>query len=479
MLAEIVAQFSPADLAGQFILSREAPDVGWPVDSVAGWHLAVEGRLPRLRLRQEGRTVGWLLGQAITPEGRVVAADVELPRGDVESFIYAHGGRFLVILPVLGRVYLDPFGLLSAVYCAHQGIVAATPGLIPYDGRSPDRAELIRQMGLPEARNRFGLGMTSRENVERILPNHYLDLGTWRTVRHWPDRERLPPVAAADAVAEICEITRNQLRAVHAHGPTTLQITAGRDSRSLLACSRAIADEIDCLTIDLNDDTSKPDVKVGPEVARLAGVRHHRLIGWREPDPRDMALWLYRTGFCVGEPRGQKVTTTMCQIDPKRSLIYASVSEMFKIHLWRPNDAPETRISGERLVYHAKGIATAEAVARGEEWRQAAPLADALQLLTLFWVEHSIGCWAGIWSYAAYCDTPVFPMAHRRVIELAMGLPAEKLWKKDLAVDIIRQEWPELLRVPLNPPTLRQRVGRARKGLRDAVWYLRTAVQRR
>ncbi len=57
MLSEIVTQFSPADLAGQFLLSREAPNVGWPVDSIAGWHLAVDARLPHVRLLQDGRTV--------------------------------------------------------------------------------------------------------------------------------------------------------------------------------------------------------------------------------------------------------------------------------------------------------------------------------------------------------------------------------------------------------------------------------------
>jgi len=154
------------------------------------------------------------------------------------------------------------------------------------------------------------------------------------------------------------------------------------------------------------------------------------------------------------------------------------VAEIFKTHQWRPNDAANTQLTGDRLARHARCIAAAESVTRAEDWLRATPLTDALQLLTLFWVEHSIGCWAGIWSYAAYCDLPVFPMAHRRVVELAMGLPAEKLWKKDLALDIIRHEWPELLQLPVNPPTLGKRVRTMRKRLRNVAWYFRSVLQR-
>jgi hypothetical protein len=223
-LEAISQQFSPDDLAGQFLLSQSEsrPGLSWSSDSLDGWHLAVESRLQCVRILQAGAPAGWLLGRAIAPEGHIVTGNFELPPGEVEDAIYALGGRFLVILPLLRRVYLDPCGLLSAVYCQHAATVAATQCLIPFDRLTPSRTKLIEAMGLPFIRCRFPAGMTSRENIERILPNHYLDLQTWRCVRHWPksDLQSQPDVPAA--AAEIARIAKRDLSAIYAHGPAAL-----------------------------------------------------------------------------------------------------------------------------------------------------------------------------------------------------------------------------------------------------------------
>jgi hypothetical protein len=64
-----------------------------------------------------------------------------------------------------------------------------------------------------------------------------------------------------------------------------------------------------------------------------------------------------------------------------------------------------------------------------------------------------MGGWAGVLPYAE-CDPgfPIFPLCHRRVVELMLTLPAPYRRSGRLARDIILREWPELLEWPVNEP---------------------------
>ena len=129
----ISRRFSIEELTGQFVLSRSKLALPWKSNSIGEWHLAVDEKLPCSQIRFGQIVVGWLLGHAIGPDGHMVTGDLQLQSNKFEEDIYSHGGRFLVILPLLQRVYLDPCGLLSAVYCKHAQLVASSSSLIPYD----------------------------------------------------------------------------------------------------------------------------------------------------------------------------------------------------------------------------------------------------------------------------------------------------------------------------------------------------------
>ena len=396
----ISSHFPAEELVGHFLLSKRKQKIAWNNDSIGNWTLAVQDRLPCSRIYIEDKAVGWLLGHAISPDGKIVENDLQLQSDDIEASIYSHGGRFLVILPILQRVYMDPCGLLSAVYCKHAELVASSPSLIPYDELTKDRARLLQSTGIPHVNAMFPVGMTSRHAVERIIPNHYLDLGTWKIERHWPDRALLPVDDVSAAIKEISSITKRQLRAIVKHGPTTLRLTAGKDSRMLLACARDFVDDLECVTADLNDHDAQHDCQVAEKLSKIAGVPY-RAMQWVEPEPRDLDLWLFRTGFGTGEVRGWRgCTTYRTQFDPNRSDLLGSAGEVARAFFWSPDDGPNTEISGERLLRHCNCPVTPETTARVEDWISGAIANDSLQLLDLFYVEQRVGCWAGVWANA-------------------------------------------------------------------------------
>lgn len=458
-------RFTADRLTGQFLLSKHQVALPWSCDSVGEWHLWVEENLPCVEIRSEHQKVGWLLGHAVGGDGKMVAGELQVQSDRIEDDVYALGGRFLAILPLLERVYLDPCGLLSAVYCEQLQIVASSPNLIPYDDLTKDRTDLLTRIGIPFAIAMFPVGMTPRHAVERVVPNHYLDLRSWRTERHWPDRALDVVEDVSATVAEIASIAKQQIGAVVDDGPTTLNLTAGKDSRMLLACARNVASSLECQTFDLNDEPSRNDLRVARKVSRIAGVPHHTLT-WMEPEDDDLQLWLYRTGFGTGEYRGWTGTTTLRrQMDSRRSTVYGAAGELARGIYWLPDDSPNTEITTERLLKNCSCPATPETVSRMEQWKSGADMADSLQLLDLFYVEQRLGSWAGVWTYgqAEFSRYDAFPLSHRRIMELMMRLPIDMRRSGALHSEVIRQEWPELLKYGFSQRTIPRRAWRKAK----------------
>jgi len=94
---------------------------------------------------------------------------------------------------------------------------------------------------MPESGSYYPFGLTPYRHVRRVLPNHYLDLEGWKAVRHWPGKAELTVDYDTDrAVKEIVSIIKNNLQAISKRYRIHMGLTAGRDTRLLLACSRPI-----------------------------------------------------------------------------------------------------------------------------------------------------------------------------------------------------------------------------------------------
>jgi hypothetical protein len=179
-------------LFGQFLLTDmpiAAIPEDWLSDNIGNWSLSFDSALPVIRLDQEdGQSLGWILGYPISDKGVLLDGKTlellkEVTQTDIslEDFIYSFGGRFAVAI-VTGRTprfYLDPCGSLSAVFSRDRRIVASTPGLIPYDNKTADRVHMAKAMGIPLTNAMYPLDLTPRCGIDRILPNHYLDLDSW------------------------------------------------------------------------------------------------------------------------------------------------------------------------------------------------------------------------------------------------------------------------------------------------------------
>jgi hypothetical protein len=478
----LAAAHRRADLDGQFVLCRSESLVptGWEVRRLGGWLLAAHPRLPVADIAApSGAHAGWLAGFAIDGDGACVSGRHALavdPTAalELEPELYRLGGRFaaIVISPTVARVYLDPAGALSCVFAPQMEMVCSTPSLIPYGMGCDDDDELVRATGVPYNKTVLGFGLTPRRGVERLVPNHYLDLATWKTHRHWP----LAPVRGdrdpEQSVRIASDVAARQVRAYAAAMPY-VALTAGYDSRCVLACAREFVDKIELLTLAIPDASGALDVATAGRIARSFGLRH-RVVPYVEPTPGQMEDWLWRTGFSVSEPRGWNATGMYARLDPARPEIAGVAGEAARAVFWRDLRA-SAGVTPASVLRAMELPDTPFFNARAAAWLESLPAERPMQVVDLFYIEQRLGSWAGILPYgeAHTVALRLYPFVHRDALDAMLGLPDEYKLSKRFAVDLIRQRWPELLRIPFNrEPMLRYLVRKARR----RVWLMRRAL---
>jgi hypothetical protein len=474
-------QFSLDDLPEQFVLADEpAGPASWPQDKIGGWVLSHHATLPRITLRStNGDPVGWLLGYPISADG-VLLPDGSL-LGSVPSsgpalhdWLADFGGRWIAVIAdgPEPSVYLDPTGSLAAVYSPLDRIVASTPNLVPYRTGREDNVGLIRATGIPWEDAEYPLDLTPRHGVRRLLPNHHLQLSTFRAERHWPAEAWTTDPDIDTAVARIAELTKRNVRAIVNTKPSYLPLTAGRDSRMLLACARDVLSDLAFYTVPMPDRQADLDTRVASRMSTALGL-DHRVVAYQQPQQHDLDEWMFRISCGVGETRGWNVSTTYKTLDPKRPRLVASLGEIARNEYWRPTDSPETPITPERLLGHCHVAVTDETWDAAARWLADVPTSDSLQILTLFFIEHGMGGWAGQFPYADYAGPGflVFPMNHQEIVRRMISLPVQMQRAGTLPRAVIEREWPELLEWPFNREYGVRRVHRALE--RRAIRWVR------
>ncbi len=460
--------FTPMDLIGQFILckSRDAIPEGWNIRQHGEWHLGSHPTLPVTDiLATDSSRIGWLLGWAISPAGVMVkqtcSFNVRLDDANTikqfESALYDHGGRWAAIFlqPDLQRFYLDACGSLAAVFSPRHEMVASTPTLVPYSRECDDDRQLIEAIMIPGHDDWYPFGLTPRRHVERVLPNHYLDLKAWQLIRHWPIGEVRAALDTRSAVREIASLVKKNISAVARDYKLSMSLTAGRDARVLLACARACIDRITLFTVAIPSSGGRRDARVAPKIARRFNL-DHRSVPYLEPSEQEFAFLMHRNGWCV-DGFHARMNATHSQLATDGPILLGPAGELGRSFHWRKGDTETTPVSPRDLVKHQERLLhkvdLPELENRACKWLDGVPTKNTLTIWGLLFNEQLNGCWFGPLLYGLVSNPfYIFPFCHRRVLDLMLSLPTRYRLEMNLEQDIIESEWPELLEFPFNWP---------------------------
>lgn len=457
----------------QFRISRDfSPDAL----QVAGMFLETGPDIDVVRVRDiKGTFVGILLGFLIDLDSgtllnpsrdHTVAYELASDPDDfAEQVIASLAGRFLFIFAPapdpdtgtgtgpLARIYPDCSAQVPCVYDPELKIAASTGHAMFDEETYQNRFDRALYDKLDVAREGwFPCGLTAHRGIERLLPNHYLDLQSWRVKRHWPHSAIAPCQDPMEVAHEVAALVRTQIAAL-LQGPKDISqaLTAGHETRMLLACARADVAEVTFATIT-GPDRHRCDTIMARRIARDLDLRHIEA-------PRVSAsqaqrdLFVRRGGHCMGDTNAI-YHPSVWPLAEKYIMVSGLGGEIARAFLWHGSDTAQTVMSTDRITGRL-GLAKLEVITtRMDAWLKDLPASisgqTAFGVLDLAYIEQRMGPW-----YAAqfYCDPTlvrIAPLMTRRVVELMLSLPPD--WKRvnKLNEVMVQQNWPELGRYPYN-----------------------------
>jgi hypothetical protein len=440
---------------GQFVLSRTRSDLppSWQSVAAAGWYLAVND-LPIHSLVRDEKFLGWCVGHPLGDR------PVQLDPDNIDAFYESFGGPWALMLVGLGRLMLDPGAQMPAVYDTEARVVASTPTLVR--SAQPRDLQFERDVGFPDGDGWFPFGLTSRPNVRRLLPNHLLDLHAWTVTRHWPtpDTDLSIHASVKPLVTSICSDLTSILRIARQQHPLEITVTAGHDSRMVLACARELVDQSTFFTY------SRPEETVDMHIARrLADIAQldHRCIPFIEADQEQMLEWLRRTGHAVCGGI-MKIHPSMSQLDPARVLVTGIGGEIGRSIYYRRGDTAQQTLTADVLLRRVGRPPSARLLEAGAHWLQSLRGFDPFVTLDLLYIENRLACWAAPQRFSNITSKFEFtPFVHRRIIKSILHLPHYYRWRDHLPYSVMRHAWPELRRAPVNQFT------QGWRGMRDRM----------
>ena len=458
----------------QFLLTPRAVELpGWQHERVGDHNVYAHPELGLTVHRSDADVTLVLLGFAIDPDHpehddaavlELLAADRR--RGSEQATIDRLSGRFVLFVfdgPDL-HVQTDAVGARAVEYtwtgdefhAASQSFLLAEAVSLADSGRRAEfagsrHAQLDREAFLPA-------DVTLFDQVHRLIPNHRLDVTERRQVRVWP----VEPVAQA-SLEEAAGFAAGQLSAslenASFHFPLSLPLTAGYDSRALLAATpRSRRTRVFVYTLLYRHlGRLSADAHIASRVARRAGVQHHLVDCRGLPGAEWRRLYSGNSPLAHYDDWGIIAQGMLHGLPGGHVALKGNASEIVRNFYWHDNAAPPTRDAADILALHSGWSELPFVVDAVERWFEAtAPIARAsgVAIDDLFYWEHRCGSWQAQsqleWDIA---QEAFMPFGNRRMLARLLGVPARERADHGQALlhEIMRVTDAEVLELPFNP----------------------------
>jgi hypothetical protein len=293
---------------------------------------------------------------------------------------------------------------------------------------------------------------TYYEAVKHLLPNHFLDINKLEARRYWPN-ESIRRLDLNEAVSRGCSFLKGSIRAIVHRHPVMMAVTAGTDSRTLLAASRGIQDKIYYFVNDEGLGNNNPDISVPSKIFESIGVPFHVHNASKEVDDEFRRIFLSNTFFA-----SERILPTIYNVYFKNHSEKVNILGIGEIGRTRYGKEPKN-LNSFRMLYKVMGNREGP-----YEMRQAEQILSELlpvgrtydlNVLTLLYWEHALGNWGVTGnSESDIAIEELNPFDSHLLYEILLGVDEKysRIKKSTLFIEMIRNMWPELLEWPMNPP---------------------------
>jgi hypothetical protein len=349
------------------------------------------------------------------------------------------------------RLYPDTGGTLPIVHCARTRRIGASAGMVLEAEEYRDRflADRVERLIRREGTGSWIPGtLTAHEGVSRLLSNHYLDLETWEAVRFWPRAPFAQGMEVEEAAAIMTEALPACVRAAAEEFHAGITLTAGFDSRLLLAAARGVLDRIEVFTTA--PDQRGIDQVMAMRIARDHGLTH-RMVPLLPASEAEMALWDHAVGHAVLE--GNRSSGPTLRSLPYDIIMTGIFGEPGRSRLYRQDfDRVNTvRLTPESVLSRLGRPRDPELLAEVARWIEPLHWLPNSAVLDLAHMELKGSSWA-MAQHAAQnaAKIEINPIAQRPIRHAFLAVPPEKKGLSALFRRSIEMMWPELMRYPIN-----------------------------
>jgi hypothetical protein len=374
-----------------------------------------------------------------------------------------YGGRWILIVDDSSsrRLFHDAIGLRQVYYTdvARTGELwcASQPGIVAGLLQLPVNEEALALCAAyprPDGEHRLPVALSSHVGMNRLMPNHYLDLATGQSERYWPVRS-LEPIGLTDCVERSADILAGLMDSAARRFPLAISMTAGRDSRLVLAAARRIASQASYVTV-AKPKMPASDIEVPARLLGRLGLRHE-VIPWPEHVSEEFARIFKQNVTMPHEVYVPEAYAVFTYNRLTKVAVTGSACELARIR-WRPSRlGAYDNLTAEKLTKDAKFGDSRLVIEAFRGWLPRVPEFKNPNVMRLYRWE--CGSWltlAQLEFDTAWRDI-LTPFNNRLLLTTMLSLD-ERLRcgpRFPFFVDLMRHLWPEVLTEPFPEVKLR------------------------
>jgi hypothetical protein len=447
-------------LHSQFVLSKSDVPPSYRAFEIDSWRVGYGDGFALTRILDSRREpIGVFLGavtdfasKSFKPASITVPWTQGWDRKALEDALYQRAGSWVAIIVTDGlkSVYLDACGSVPLVFFQDKFLAASSAcALLDDKEYFNDLYEEAKSETWSKLDRFHTAGLTAHRSLNRLLPNHRLDLESWTVQRIWPHAP-FPSLGIDEVISGIVEDARGSIDIAMKGGNALMPLTAGNETRALLALARGRENRLTFFTGDFPGAVI--DLGAAQRLAGKFGLKHV-VTSVRRRTKADIEDWRLRTGHCIGGAIGhfrmQRDAIAQAQVE-----FSGAAGEVGRGFLWSANDVASDSLTSDVLLARLKLPQIDRFVAATDKWLESVKHFDAFTVMDLAYIELKMACWAGPQATGTETSaTQIWPLSSRRCFSAMMSAPPQVRLEQSLFLRIVQREWPELLEIPINKGT--------------------------
>ena len=308
-------------------------------------------------------------------------------------------------------------------------------------------------------------GYTFYQNVESVIANHYLNINTRQTHRFYPNKQLFSIDHEEDvdnAAIKISELLKNSIAGIVKRGHVSYSLTAGNDSRMILATAKEYADKMYFWIFYYSRKHS--DYYLPNQILSESGYQRFPIKFNRKKYKK------YRNFYFQNTPMAHDIWAKLnCSLIDEYPIDYVNIrgaaSEVLKCEQFRDGNHPKNiDIDFVKKLpnFYWLNECNADILTRMQTYlSEMQDYCCKYGYKTLDILEWEAGNSCGQWQMQSELESDflydVFvPLSNREIWDMFLSVPCQyRMYATGFQIyhKIIKQCWPELLNYPFNPPS--------------------------